>query len=447
MSWVGGDITGLIAMGDTLTRVSGNFKGIGQALDRDVDKLASDATWTGDAATNFRKAWTIASFCLAGIEGSYEEFGKAISQLGQQLSDLENQLYQVATDDKADGAQIGEDGKPLPLSITGDPDAPAAVKAIRAQRDYNEFYTEIRKLAQGHRLQAASNINAISHDIAPDTKKKEGPAWDKAVTIAAMVKGLYSVPAMANDHLADGLPKTIDGLKDELGEADKALEKSKASYLAFAGQPRPPGAWDFAEWNHQNIAGNLAKTEAQLDSALKGGGELPFTKTLTTSVGDLARMANAADWAEMPKGLKFLNDIPVIDVLAAGVVGNAQTVDDVQKGWSPKRAEVMDYGSQAAGVAAGVGGTALAAFLLPEEAAAGAVIGAGALVTVTAWGVGDIASALTHEHWDEQIQSRGYLSGITHGLSDSVSKGWAAMQDDVSGAADAVSGLWDKVFG
>lgn len=328
MSWVGGDIAGLIAMGHTLETVPSQMKDIANASDSSVDTLANDANWSGHGAEAFRKAWTLSSVRIAGIESSYEAFGGVVTELGHQLQTLENDLYNAATQAKSEGAQIGENGQPLPLVITGDPNAPAAQRAVKAQNDYNQLYAQILQTAQGFRIAAAGKIQKVSNDLEPPENGKE-PAWDKATTIADYLKGLYVIPNAKNDHLAQVAPGKIDELRKRLRDARKDLKAAKDAYAA-KGLSLPKDDW--ARTNHLSVVNDVKLQEAALDGALKGEGEWPFSKILNSNIGDLGKLAYpASELARLPKGLEFLKDIPVVDLAAAGLIGHLQTVADVER--------------------------------------------------------------------------------------------------------------------
>lgn len=444
MSWVGGDIVGLIAMGSTLSTTAPELKSIADALSSSVNKLASDASWSGHAASNFHAAWTLSSTRIDLIKSGYEEFGKTISNLGNQLQDLENQLYSAATQAKSEGAQIGENGEPLPLVISGDPNAPEAVKAVNAQNDYNEVYAHVMQDAQGYRIAAAEAVQGIAATFAPYDEDKKVP-WDKATTLADYAKGLYTIPNAKNDHLAQVAPGKISALRDELNGARKDLKAAKNAYAA-KGMKLPNSNW--ARTNHLGVVNDLKSTEAALGKALLGDGELPFSKAMSYSLSDVAKLAHpGAAMAGLPKGLKFLQDVPVVDVLAAGLIGHLQTVDDVEKGWSPDTAKKADYGAQLTGVAAGAGVVAVAA-LAPFEVPAALVVGGAGLV---AWGVGDFGYAAVHEHWSEDIHDRGVASGLWHGTGHVFSETGKAIASDVtdvgSAIGDGAKSLWHKAFG
>ncbi|GAB1813203.1 hypothetical protein MUNTM_22420 [Mycobacterium sp. MUNTM1] len=444
MSWVGGDIAGLIALGHTLETVPSQMKDIANALDSSVDTLANDASWSGHGAEAFRKAWTLSSVRIAGIESSYEAFGGVVTELGHQLQALENDLYNAATQAKSEGAQIGENGQPLPLVITGDPNAPDAQRAVKAQNDYNQLYAQILQTAQGFRIAAAGKIQKVSGDLEPPENGKE-PAWDKATTIADYLKGLYVIPNARNDHLAQVAPGKIDELRQRLRDARKDLKAARDAYAA-KGLSLPKGDW--ARTNHLSAVNDVKLQEAALDGALKGEGEWPFSKILNSNIGDLGKLAYpASELARLPKGLEFLKDIPVVDLAAAGLIGHLQTVADVEKGWSPNKARVSDYGPQLAGIAAGTA-AAGAIIAAPVELPVAAALAVGGAL---AWGVGDFGNSITHEHWAEDIHDRGVMSGLLHGTGHVFSQtGNALVHDvtDVGGAiGDGAKGLWHSVFG
>ncbi|HEY4019357.1 MAG TPA: hypothetical protein VGM75_11765, partial [Pseudonocardiaceae bacterium] len=84
-----------------------------------------------------------------------------------------------------------------------------------------------------------------------------------------------------------------------------------------------------------------------------------------------------------------------MDIAASGVAAALQYNDDVNKGWSSKRAAGADFGAAAIGLGAAVGVGALCV-TAPAWGTALAVGG-------TAVGVGDIAYQAFQENWGEDM--------------------------------------------
>lgn len=437
MSWVGGDIPGILGMGHTLETTPNEMDGIANSLKSSVDKLAGDASWSGHAAENFKRAWTLSSSRIEFIRTAYVELGGILTGLGHDLQSLENQLYDEATRARAKGAQIGDDGKPLPLVITGDPNSPEAVAATNAQRDYEDQYKRILHEAQGKRLTAAANIQGITTAFEPPEGDEKFP-WDKATTVGAVVKGLYLIPQAKKDEAVKKLPAELSALRDQLRNARKDLRAAKKSYDA-AGLKLPKD--NPARLNHSQTVKDIKATDAALNAALDSSGKAKVDKILGATLTDAAKWAHpGAELARLPKGLKFLGEVPVIDLAAGGLIGHLQTVDDTEKGWSVQTARTNDYGAQALGV---LGGAAVIA-AAPVEAPVALVVGGAAIV---AWGVGDFGYSVTHQHWSESIHDRGVVSGVWHTSMNTFSDTGKAMKDDVVDVGKAIGGLWSKAFG
>ncbi|MYR07775.1 hypothetical protein GTV32_16355 [Gordonia sp. SID5947] len=144
-----------------------------------------------------------------------------------------------------------------------------------------------------------------------------------------------------------------------------------------------------------------------------------------------------------PKELKFLNEIPGIDVAIAGVGAGFQAHDDHDKGWSWKKAVINDGTAAAAGV---IGG-AVAVAAAPETMAAGSVV---LVATATGMGVGDLAYQTVHEHWGGDIHEHGVVAGVGHGIKcvgvntgHQIASDTAGLAKDVSASAKK---LWHGLF-
>jgi uncharacterized protein YukE len=84
MSWIGGDLGGLQAMGNTMKPAQGSMGDIVKALSSQVDKVVNDAGYSGDAATSFRAAWTASSIRVGVLATATSGIGQALGALGDQ---------------------------------------------------------------------------------------------------------------------------------------------------------------------------------------------------------------------------------------------------------------------------------------------------------------------------------------------------------------------------
>ncbi|MEC3915478.1 WXG100 family type VII secretion target [Nocardia sp. CDC160] len=439
MSWIGGDLAGLQAMGTAMQTAPASTNDIVEALSSKVDTIVGDAGWTGSGADSFRKAWTSTSIQVGAVATVTSSAGKILGDLGDNLQAIEADLYNAANDAKLRGAQIGDDGKPLPLVITGDPDTETAKNARQAQSDYSATYDSAIKLAQRFRLQAAKELNDLASPIKP-TGHDSDFSWDKRVTLADYLRGLYAVPNEKNSLWGQTLPDKIKAANQTVDQAFQDYAKANSDFIAKGGQlpiDDPALANTFAANK------DLTQLENKLSAAEAGKGEAPLSNLLNVKIKDADKLIPALEKVT-PKGLNFLKEIPVVDVAASGVVAEIQSRDDISKGQNPTSARAYDYGAAAIGLAAGAAAVALA----PEAAPVAAVaVGAGAIVV----GVGDTFYQGFHEHWAEDIHDRGVVSGITHGLGNTFSNTGHDMAD-LGGSAwnatkNATTSLWHKAFG
>ncbi|GAA1456566.1 hypothetical protein [Williamsia maris] len=433
MSWIGGDIAGLQTMGHTLQKAPALIDPIVTALTNGVDKLGNDASWSGDAAGMFRKLWSSDAVRAGGIGAIAGKAGDVIAGLGDHLSALDSTLYNSAHEAQARGAQIGPDGQPLPLVITGDPTAPNAVAAVEAQKDYQAAYAEAKQLAQGFRLDAASDLAALAEPVVSDDNKHL--TLDAATTIGDYLKAFYVVPNDRNDKVKAHLPDDIAKSRESFRELRWKLKAEQASYKQ-KGMQVPAGTE--ARLNHLAASHELDAMKTQLAEAQAGKGELPLSQVLNTKISDLKGIGGLSE--KLPGKLKFLKDIPVIDVAATGLVAELQAIDDHQKGWSETTAHANDYAAGAAGLAAG----ALIVAAAPVEAPVLAVGATAGLVGVAIGGVGYNAF---HEHWSEDIHDHGVVAGILHGTGSTLSNTGGDIADMGEGAWNSTKSVWKSVFG
>jgi len=441
MSWIGGDLGGLQAMGSTMKPAQDSTNDIVKALSSQVDKVVNDAGYSGSAADAFRKAWTSTSIQVGGLATVTSGIGQTLGTLGDQLQQIEADLYNTAYEAKGRGAQIGDDGKPLSLVITGDPDSAEAKQAREAQKDYTTSYNYAIHTAQGYRLQAAKDINAAISPIKPDGDGSDF-SWDKRITIADYLRGLYAVPNEKNSEWSKELPDKVKTAQAEMTKAQDSWRTAHDAYNA-AGKQLPA---DDPAWMNQFKANkDLTNLQRTLTAAETGKGEFPLSKALNAKVGDVDKLL--PDLAKVaPKGLDFMKQIPVVDVAASGVVAELQAQDDIRKGKDSTMARVEDYGAAGLGLAAGAGtalGIGAAATAAGVTAPAwGTALAVGGVVV----GVGDVFYEGFHEHWSEDIHDDGVWGGTMHGLGGTFSNTGSDVGDLFSSAGHAVSSVWKKIF-
>ncbi|MFI6167464.1 WXG100 family type VII secretion target [Nocardia sp. NPDC051052] len=441
MSWIGGDLGGLQSMGTIMKAAQESTDDIVKALGNQVDKVVGDAGYSGNAADAFRKAWTSTSIQVGGLATVTSGIGQTIATLGDRLQQIEADLYNAAYEAKGQGAQIDDNGKPLILAITGDPDSDSAKNARQAQVDYTDAYNSAITIAQGYRLQAAKDIADAIKPVQP-TGKDSDFTWDKRITIADYLRGLYAVPNERNSQWAKDLP-------DKVKSAQTGLEKARADWNtandAYHAQNKMMPFDDPARINHIEAFKDLRDLNTNLAAAEANKGELPASKALNVKVGDIDKLLPELSKVA-PKGLEFMKNIPVVDVAASGLVAELQAQDDIEKGQSPTKARTQDYGAAAVGLAAGAGTAvgigAAATFAGFTAPAWGTALAAGFVVV----GVGDVAYEGFHEHWSEDIHDRGVWNGTMQGLGSTFANTGHDIGDLASSAKDAATSVWHKIF-
>ncbi|MCP2174761.1 hypothetical protein LX13_000568 [Williamsia maris] len=428
-------------MGRTLQGAPGLIEPIVTDLTTDVDKLGNDASWSGDAAGTFRKLWSSDALRAGGIGVVAGQAGDTIAGLGDQLAALDAALYNAAHEAASRGAQIGADGRPLPLVITGDATTPAAVAAMQAQGDYQAAFDETMQLAQGFRLDAASDLAALMEPIADDESGESGEGLDleKATTIGDYLKAFYVVPNDRNASVSKKLPDQIKNSRNEFRDLRKQLKTEKAAY-ADKGLSIPKD--NLARLDHLSASRELKEMSGKLADAQVGKGEFPMSQILNTKIGDIEKAVPGATKA-LPKSLNFLKEIPVIDVAASGLVAEIQAVEDHQKGWSETTAHANDYAAAAGGLAAGAATVAGVAALPFEVPAAGVALVGGAVVV----GIGGLGYNAFHEHWSEDVHDHGVVAGILHGTGNTFANTGSDIGDMGVSVGHAAKSVWKSVFG
>jgi hypothetical protein len=308
---------------------------------------------------------------------------------------------------------------------------------LSAAKDYAAEWQEIQQTAQGFRVEADNALLDLARDL---LKVIDGAAGDgltnaDKVALGDYARGFGAIPAAIRAHLHD----LVDKAQDNYDAAKSAWQAARAE--------TPPG---------QRMPSDVkaARSDALRDlNSLKNDlGAMeheshPLARFLDTRVGDgleaLPRVGDA--WASAADGsrvLRFLGDVPVVDVAAVGAGTYFQATDDIEKGENPARAWSEDLVSNAGGVAAGVAvGAAVAGGLAAAGAAPLVAVGGAALVGgAVAVGVGDLVYEGFHEHWDEDIQQHGVVVGVADGVGHT----FANTGKDIGHMASSV---WHGIFG
>lgn len=164
-----------------------------------------------------------------------------------------------------------------------------------------------------------------------------------------------------------------------------------------------------------------------LKSDLGGAWKWSVAEALNLSaaetIGRLGPRAAAivSDVSDASKVVKVIGDTAVLDWGLAAYVTYEQAQEDIEKGVSPWRAYAQDGTANTVGLLAGAGVTA-AIIGIPAEASAAVVGGAVAVGGLVTYGVGDAVYQGFHEHWDEDIQQYGVISGVGTGIGNTISR-------------------------
>ncbi|MGH3724486.1 MAG: WXG100 family type VII secretion target [Mycobacterium sp.] len=448
MSWVGGDIPGLQHAGTTLKGGPEKLKAVVHDLTGTVDQIVGSASWTGEAAEAMRGHWTRNAVEVAEVGTFINGIGESLGQLGDGLSHLEGALYDSADACQHRGAHIDmSNGKPLPLQ--GEPSA----EATKAQNEYQAAYDYAIQAAKALRMAAAAEISSL---VRPIVENPSGSTEADKPTMASILRGIYTGGYEATGARIQGLEDSRKTAAANFEGAAGQLESDMQEFAKNGGPKLPPELLQ----NAADFDGALAKFQAVDKEVatkipeLQDKTQLPGSKLLNMKIEDIAK---ALPTGELSAKLKLFNEIPVLDVVASGVMVYNQVQDDVSKGADTSTAIAQD--STAAGTGL-LSGTAVGALGSVEAVAdvipgPGWAVGAGLVVAV---GVGDAAYQGFHEHWSEDFDQHGVLGGLGEGLGNTFSReggdlkamGVEVKNDVVEGwdwTADHTESLWHGIFG
>ncbi|MER6210584.1 hypothetical protein [Streptomyces sp. NPDC001642] len=401
-SWVGGDIGGLRTMATTYKNAKDKLDDVISPLTRAVDTLVDDTGWKGESAESFRATYTEDAVTAGAFAALVHEAGDILDTLADALSTCETALQNAEHVAAKKGVATGDKGVPLP-TVTANPPSADEQKTLSAMSEYDTVRKEVLHTAQKARLAAADQLAALYAEV---TGTAEVPAGDK-VAVVDYLRGLYAYDAEdARVGGAEARTK-IDDAKAEQQAAKKELRAERKAFQK-AGRSLPKdlpakGAYADAVAKVQSLEEDIARADY-------GSTKLPYDRALNVKLGDAADALRAGE--SLDKLPDFLKEIPVLDVAAAGACGLLEASDDHDKGWSWQHSVTVDGGANIAGLAAGVGLTAVAVAALPVEVPTAVVAGVGGVVVIGATGVIDHAF---HEHWSEDIHDRGVVGGVLHG--------------------------------
>ncbi|MEV5509515.1 hypothetical protein [Streptomyces orinoci] len=403
-SWVGGDIGGLAAMGLAYTDAEKDLNGPLKPLGTSVDSLVKVMGWQGESATAFLAKWSTDAMTAGAFSAFVSSVGKVLTDLSNDLKTAESALHNAEDVAVRAGVTMRGQGQSM------DPPAGADDKVVKARNEYETARAECLHTAQKARIDAARRLNALYDQVTATSGLQTG---DK-VTLADYLRGLYAIDAEAHRAKGDKAAAQLDSAKKEMEESKKALQKEVEAFTK-EGKSLP------AEFPAKSRYADAIKQVMQLDATIKdaGSGRLPADGPLNVKVAD------AAEALKMGRGLealpKFLREIPVVDVAAAGACGILGAQTDHDRGMSWKRSLVINGTSNFGGLAAGTAVTALALADAPVAVAAGV----GGVVVIGSTMLIDNA---LHEHWKEDIHDHGVIGGIAFGskhiASETAHDGW-----------------------
>ena len=410
----------IAAVGQQFDQLYKLLVAVGPHLDDDAKKLVSDAGWQGDAAEAFRGRWehdygSLGALC-AYIQTSLSVLSDLCKNLGQANRAFGDAIH-AAT---ASGVKMGPNYTPIRTQVCG-----STAYSADAAGEYAHQYDALHDLVERYRYDAARSLTSM-HDAVVGGP---GISADQGVTIAGLLADLYTSPGDALTASGNKLGDMValsSQLHGELKAADKALHSPPGGPKVPAGLKDEVTAADAEITRLEGLQENAAQT---LD-------KLPYAKLLGTDVGDLVGAAGHT----LPKGLGFLDDVPLLDVGFAVVAGQMTANEWNGQGENPLYSEVTNMTAQLAGV--GVAVAIVAIVGAPEvEVGAGVVLAAGAIGA----GVADGLTNVFDEHWDEDWSDNGPLFGTLEGgghvIANTVGDGVGLVQNVVGAGSDLVGGI------
>ncbi|MFF1734621.1 hypothetical protein [Streptomyces sp. NPDC058247] len=367
-----------------------------------VEKLVGDAGWTGEAAENFRAAWSEDALTAGAFATLVSSAGGILDALAGQLSACETALQNAEHTAARKGVPMGEKGVPNEF-VTADPPSVDEQKTIDAFGEYDRVRREILHTAQHARLVAADKLRGLYAQVAGKVS-----TGDK-VTIVDALRGLYAYDAEDARARGKDARNLIDDAKDEARAAKKDLKAERRAYQK-AGKALPKDLP--AKGAYRDAVMKVDSLEDAIARADNGSTKLPYDRALNVKLADAADALRAGRSLEaMPE---FLREVPVIDVAAAAACGLVEAKDDHDKGWSWQKSVAVDGTIALGGLAVGAG---IAASLPVDGVVATAAVGVGTVLVAT-----NVLDHSFHEHWSEDIHDHGVVGGVLHGTGNVLSE-------------------------
>jgi uncharacterized protein YukE len=404
--WVGGDIHGLAAFAGTLYGYLPGIEDVVTALDQKVSQIVGDAGWQGAAASAFTANWEKISAEANALGLVIIQAGSIVDQLAVELSKIENALEQAADLAAAHGVQIGGNGQP-----------PEACYASQTQEDwrlgYGSFYRRCLAAAQGARVQAAGALQKVYGAMVsargkPGSSSDLGPKIGEGSTLADYLADLLAAPTVYANQVA--------GQVAELGQ--KAVGAKQAWLEAQAAARQANGQFgvmpDEVKQALKDANAELASESEILTQAEDG--ENAFSEVFGARLSDLPGVSKLADGFADGSMLRTVADLPIVDVVAGGVVTVLNAQQDIAHGVPPWLAYPLETGDTVASIAAGTAVAGVVAGAVAGLSIAGApvlgVAAGAAAAGVVAYGVGDYLHNYI-EDFGAQWHQHGVLGIVT----------------------------------
>jgi uncharacterized protein YukE len=402
--WVGGDIHGLAAFAGTLYGYVSKIEDVVTPLNQKVSQIVGDAGWQGRAAAAFTSNWEKLSAEANALGLVIIETGSIVDQLAVNLSRIENALEEAAGQAAAHGVQIGGGGQPPQVCYAG-----------QTQEDwrlgYDSFYQQCIAAAAKARLQAAGSLSRVYGGIT------SGPPGGHAGGNAPDAGAKVGEGSTVGDYLADLLATPTayaNQVRERVAAATQARAAAQANWDAAQAAARDHGRYGVMPEDVKaalsDAKAKLASEQATLADAQQG--ENAFTRVFGARLSDMPGLSKLADSLDdgslLAKGL----DIPVVDVVAAGISTYLNAQQDQQHGVPGWAAYPLELGASAAAIAAG---TAVAGLVTGAITVGAPVLGVAAGIAVggvVAYGVGDYIHNYI-EDFGEQIHEHGWVGAFT----------------------------------
>jgi uncharacterized protein YukE len=412
---VAGDVAGLQRVSRSLAGVVGDIQGSGEYLSNRVDRLVGDAGWSGDAAEEFKGAWEQDATAAVELASCVKLAGTVLATLAHGLAAAQQQLAGAVSTAKDAGLPVSADGSVPPGVYTA--------SEVAAMKQYSADSAAAYRAAQDARDAASESLHDIVAAITGQPTEFLKAA-DVAI-LAASLKGYYALP---NEYAEDAKTKL-----DDFNRKYKDTQYERKHSPAGSAAKRELTA-DLAEMRAER---KLLQTDLTAAEDLAGhfrGGHF-----LGSSLAEVADSLGVLQ--DGGKLSRLLDGIPAVDVVLGGFATWAQSKEDHEKGWSWTHAILVDGGSNAAAIAAGLG-TDCIPFVGPV------------LAPFTSYGVGAFGYEAGHEgHWTEHITEDGVITGTWEGIEDTGKATWNTdvvgvyhkVGHDIEHPQEAAKSLWHGV--